>query len=94
MRCSIKKHSKIMALSQKLGRKVVSATCRGGTNHRIDAYLENGMCVSLYRDGTVEENGFVSQVTDRMRIERRTRILNSQRLQRILGFNFKRGLGG
>ena len=45
---------KTRKLREKTGLPVVRAVVRGGTDHRIDLYLEGGVIMSLYRDGTLE----------------------------------------
>lgn len=40
--------------------KIVAAAVRGGTDHRIDLFVENGEQYSLFRDGTLSKDPFVS----------------------------------
>lgn len=54
MRCKVGK-KKVSAYMKKTGLPVIGASVRGGTDHRIDLYLQDGVIVYWYKDGTMEK---------------------------------------
>ena len=54
MRCRITKPQTLKKLGERIGRQVVSALTRGGTEHRIDVRDIDGLGWSIYRDGTID----------------------------------------
>lgn len=47
---------KVSLYCKKTGLPVVAALVRGGTDHRIDLCLEDGVVVHWYKDGTMEKS--------------------------------------
>lgn len=47
---------KVKRLAAETGLPIVKVMVRGGTDHRKDLCLEDGSIVSLYRDGTMEND--------------------------------------
>lgn len=47
---------KVLAYRNKTGLPVVAALVRGGTDHRIDLCLEDGVVVHWFNDGTMEKS--------------------------------------
>ena len=58
---------KLAHYSALIGREVVTAWTRGGTDHRVDAGLPDGSIVRIYKDGTFEDDPFIRWEPDRRR---------------------------
>jgi hypothetical protein len=54
MRCLIRNKATLSRVADLVGEPIEFATTRGGTDHRIDAYLPDGRIIYVYRDGTTE----------------------------------------
>ena len=50
-RCFITNKKKLKKLSDLIGVEIETATVRGGTNHRIDAYGKNNVKYNVWPDG-------------------------------------------
>lgn len=47
---------KTRKLKERFKLPIVQVLVRGGTDHRMDLCLENGMVIGLYKDGTMKES--------------------------------------
>lgn len=52
---------KVRQLRERTGLPVISARVRGGTDHRIDLFLEGNRTAYLFRDGSIDMDPFGSK---------------------------------